>query len=72
MGREFQYKHNVKILQATSAKENTGIEELFMKIAVEIEQNKEAIRGSLKPKTSNASLASAKVSKERRGGACKC
>ena len=44
MGREFQQKHKIEIFYQTSAKEGTGIEELFTKIAKKIDENKAQIK----------------------------
>ena len=45
-------KHQVEVYQQTSAKEDSGINELFLKIASRIEANKEKIiQGSAKTGT---------------------
>ena len=43
MGKDFALKHQVEIFQQTSAKEDTGINELFLKIATKINNNKQEI-----------------------------
>ena len=43
-GQDFRRQHSIEIFQQTSAKENTGIDELFQKIAKRINENKEVIR----------------------------
>ena len=39
-GKDFALKHQLEIFQQTSAKEDQGINELFLKIAMKINQNK--------------------------------
>ena len=70
-GREFQARYQIEVFQQTSAKENTGIEELFMKIALKIDKNKEQIRiniGKANPKGSVTSLQTG----GGKPGRCKC
>ncbi|CDW77686.1 ras-related protein rab-5a [Stylonychia lemnae] len=47
-GKEFALKHQVEIFQQTSAKEDTGINELFLKIASKIDKNKDVILANSK------------------------
>ena len=73
MGEKFKQQHEILILQQTSAKENTGVEELFVRVAREIDKNRDVIRQGSGTKRSNASLASAAhFVKEPRQGGCKC
>ena len=69
-GRAFQAKHAVAIFGETSAKENTGIEELFQKVARKINENRGAIEAANKLRQSNASLNT--TLPQGRGGRCKC
>lgn len=70
----FQQKHDIETFQQTSAKEGQGIEELFVRVALKIDQNREKMREAAPSivKRSGASLASGKNGNRKVSGKCKC